>query len=142
LTALDKVYTTPTHIYTTLTMGPNGAGALHNEVIYVGGAVYTNATGSWSRGNLQQVIAMEQKNRENSKSTCQYVRDEAVDGESAAVYKTHAERADVGVTSDGWLWISKSSGLVLRLHEDIVTKDGIKETTSARYVYVNVRPPI
>jgi hypothetical protein len=149
--AMNKVMTTPTHIYTSMTPVPSNGGqprtdeATLSETIYVGGSMYTKFHGSWSRGGWtpQQVMKQEQENRQKSKSTCRYLRDESVNGESAAVYSTHSERSDVGhITSDGQVWISKSKGLPLRHEMDLDAGDGIKHHHSTRYEYTNVQPPL
>jgi hypothetical protein len=139
--ALDKIYRTPTHIFTTLTMGSLGGAVQYTEVVYVGGSVYSKVGGSWERGDLQQVKQMEQKNRQDSTATCRYVRDETVNGETAAVYQVHSVRVNTHLSSDGWLWISKSRGLLLRDEQTIIDAN-FKEKTTARYEYTNVRPPL
>ena len=48
--------------------------------------------------------------------TCSHLRDEAVDGQAAAVYREQYKGA-TGST-DATIWISKSSGHVLREEED------------------------
>jgi hypothetical protein len=48
--------------------------------------------------------------------TCSYLRDETVDGQAAAVYREQYQ-SKVGST-DAQIWISKSSGLVLREEQD------------------------
>ncbi len=135
--AMNKIYTTPTHLYTTMSSGHK------NELIYAGGVVYDNLRGKWARSmvTLQQVRKMEDENRRNSKYTCRYLRDEPVNGEAAALYSTHAERSDVGIKSDGQFWISKSKGLPLR-HEEDMDDGGTKMHHSTRYEYTNVRAPL
>jgi hypothetical protein len=150
--AMNKVMTTPTHIYATMTSVPsNGANpptdeTTHSETIYVGGAAYVKVGGKWSRGEVtpEQIMKQEQENRKNSKSTCRYLRDESVNGEAAAVYSTHSERSDVGhITSDGQIWISKSSGLPLRDEVHIDSGGAVgKNHYSGRYEYTNVHPPL
>lgn len=136
--AMNKIYTTPTHLYNT--MGSN----IKNEIIYVGGAIYDNVRGKWARSQLtlSQLMKMEEDNRRNSKYTCSHLRDETVNGEAAAVYSTHAERTDMGIKSDGQIWISKTRGLPLRHEEDIDAGDGRKTHHSTRYEYSNVQPPL
>jgi hypothetical protein len=73
-----------------------------------------------------------------SKMTCHYLRDESVNGETAAVYSTHSETEDI--KSDGQIWISKDRGLPLR-HELDIEAGGSKNHHSARYQYGNVQPP-
>jgi hypothetical protein len=140
--AQDKVITTPTHIYSTMTSAPNSADKHTTEIIYVGGATYVKVSGKWTRSAItaQQVTKREEENRKASKSSCQYLRDEIVNGEAAAVYSAHSERADMGIKSDGEIWISKSKGLPLKNELDI-TSDGTKNHHSARYEYTNVQPP-
>jgi len=48
--------------------------------------------------------------------TCSYLRDEAVGGEVAAVYREQY-RSEVGAT-DATIWISRTSGRVLREEQD------------------------
>jgi hypothetical protein len=79
---------------------------------------------------------------QNSKTTCRYLRDEAVEGEMAAVDSTHAERRDLKIKSDGELWISKTKGLTLRQEEDVDAGEGVKDSHSTRYDYSNVKPPL
>jgi len=152
--AMNKVVTSPTHIYGTMSPVANTDGeprtdeAIHTETIYVGGSAYTKVGGRWSRGGWtpQQVMKQEQENRQKSKYTCRYLRDESVNGETAAVYTTHSERdgqESVGqIKSDGQVWISKSRGLPLRQELDIDSgrKSG-KHHHSVRYEYGNVQPP-
>ena len=136
--AMNKIYTTPTHLYTTMDGGHK------NEVIYAGEVVYDNLLGKWARSQvtLERVKELEENNRRNSKYTCRYLRDESVDGEAAAVYSTHAERPDLDIRSDGQFWISKTKGLPLRHEEDIDAGAGTKNHHSTRYEYANVRPPV
>ena len=136
--AMNKVYTTPTHLYNTMD------GKSKNEIIYVGGVIYDNVRGKWARSQLTlpQLMKMEDENRRNSKYTCRYLRDESVNGEMAAVYSTHAERSDMGIKSDGQVWISKTKGLLLRQEEDIDAGVGAKNHHSTRYDYANVQPPL
>jgi hypothetical protein len=62
--AMDKVITTPTHIYGAMNAVPDTGGkprtdeTIHTETIYAGGSVYTKVGGRWSRGGWtpQQVM--------------------------------------------------------------------------------------
>jgi hypothetical protein len=139
--AMHKIYTTPTHLSTTMMLANS---PVKNELIYAGGVIYENVHGKWSHSEvtLQQVMKIEEQNQRNSKTTCRYLRDESVNGETAALYSTHAERSDMGIVSDGQVWISKSKGLVLRQEEDISDGGGKKRHHSTRYEYTNVRPPL
>lgn len=140
--AMAKAMTIPTHLYSTMTGVPNSADKHTTEVIYIGGANYVKLAGKWERSQMttQQVMQQEEENRKASKSTCKYLRDEAVNGEAAAVYSTHSDRADMGVKSDGQIWISKSKGLPLKIEIDI-SSDGSTNHHSTRYEYANVQAP-
>jgi hypothetical protein len=150
--AMNKVMTVPTHIYTVMSSVPsNGAKprtdeASRSETIYVSGSVYAKVGGHWSRGDWtpQQIMKQEQENRQHSKYICRYLRDESVNGETAAVYATHSEGSDTGhTTSDGQVWISKSRGLPLRDEVDIDSGGPAgKNHYSGRYEYTNVQPPL
>ena len=151
LDALSKVFTTPTHIYRTMTpvskdgSKPRPEDTTYSETIYVGESAYTKGVGSWrrSRATMEQVKKLEEQNIKSSKYTCRYLRDEPVNGEAAAVYSTQSEREDLDIKSDGQIWISKSRGLPLR-QELEVTESGDKPDVnhnSMRYEYTNVRAP-
>ena len=106
------------------------------ESIYVGGLIYTKYDGKWSAGvTTKEMKQMSEKNRQNNKTTCRYLKDEPVNGEMAAVYSVH----DVSpkATSDSKAWISKANGLPLRTDTDMEGSH-----ISARYEYGNVKPPV
>jgi hypothetical protein len=144
--AMDKVTTVPTHIYMDMTPvlsngvepGPNDIH--HAETIYVGTAAFTKLRGKWERSEWtgQKVAQQEHENRQAGKFSCQYLRDERVNGEMAAVYGTHSERDKA--KSDGQVWISKSRGLPLRREFDIGVTS--KNHLSTRYEYSNVQAPM
>src|ERR1022692_1427499 len=48
--------------------------------------------------------------------TCDYVRDETINGQSSAVYREQF-RSKIG-TTDATIWISKTSGQTLRVEQD------------------------
>jgi len=143
--AMNKVMTTPTHIYGTMTAVPNnGDKPITTETIYTGGSAYVKVGGKWTRSSMtpQQVMKREEENRKNSKTTCRYLKDESVSGETAAVYSTHSENSEMDVKSDGQIWISKGRGLPLREEMDIgMGRESSKHHHSVRYEYGNVQPP-
>jgi len=111
-----------------------------DETIYMGGlngAVYIKVKGQWMHGFLTPAESLKQKeeNIRNAKNSCRYLRDEAVGGESAAVYSIHSETEDS--KTDGTVWVGKTSGLSLRAEVDI---DGGMHS-SVRYEYSNVHAP-
>jgi hypothetical protein len=144
LDASAKLFTTPYHMY----MTEAGAGVgdekpVSNEMVFAGGALYVLFNGKWSPSlvSTEDMKAMGERNRKNAKNlSCHYVRDESVNGESAALYSTHEESAHG--KNDNQIWISKSKGLVLRQETDIDT-GGAKGKThlSSRYEYSNVHAP-
>jgi hypothetical protein len=141
--AMSKAMSTPTHIYVTMTAVPNkGDKPITTETIYAAGSVYVRVSGKWTRSPItpQQVLKRAEENRKNSKTTCRHLRDESINGETAAVYSTHSETDDT--KSDGQIWVSKSKGLPLRQEFDIDSgRPQGKHHHSVRYEYTNVQPP-
>jgi hypothetical protein len=145
--AMNKVMAVPTHIYSAMSpilsngSTPRPSDTVHNETIYVGGSAHVKVSGKWSRSEWtpERIMKQEQENRQPSKFTCHYLRDESINGEAAAVYSTHAERSNPETKSDGQVWISKSRGLPLRHEMDVDARDG---SHSMRYEYTNVQPPL
>ena len=137
--AAIKLLTVPAHSYTTETLP--GAKSHTGELIYANGVIYRNLRGKWTRSKLtpQDLLKQEQENMRNAKTSCQHVRDEAVNGEAAALYRAHSEND--GVKSDAQTWISKSKRLPLRTEEDLDTGEGAKQHMSIRYEYGNIQPP-
>jgi hypothetical protein len=135
LDAVIKVFDTSTHAYVTM----NIAGKPQTgESIYAGGKVYAKYNGKWSVGSTtQEIKEIAEKNRQNNKTTCQYLRDEPVNGEMAAVYSVH--EVSPRATTDSKTWISKAKGLPLRSDTDM---DGGKNHISTRYEYGNIKPPM
>lgn len=135
LDAMIKVIDTPTHAY--VTMDITGKPQT-SESIYVGGVVYAKYAGKWSAGaTAKEVKEIAEKNRQNNKTTCRYLKDELVNGEVAAVYSVH--EVSSRSTMDSKTWISKSKGLPLRSDTDM---EGGKHHISTRYEYGNVKPPM
>jgi hypothetical protein len=134
LAAANKVYDTPTHVYITTNMGGN---TQTMEEIFAAGAIYLKVGGKWSASpmSMQEMKQLSQKNTQNNKTTCRYLKDEAVNGEMAAVYGVHDVSPKGAV--DSQIWISKSKGLPLRQEDDID-----KTHNSTRYEYGNVKPPM
>jgi hypothetical protein len=135
LDSLTKIFDTPSHSYVTMNIGGKPQ---NGESIYVGGLTYAKYDGKWSAGSTtKEMKEISEKNRQNNKTTCRYLRDEPVNGELAAVYSVH----DVSpkATSDSITWISKTKVLPLRSDTDM---DGGKIHMSTRYEYVNAKRPM
>ncbi len=139
--ALKRVATTPNHSYTTHT-AVNG-GKVEAETIFVSGQKYIRAHEKWMRIPVtsQDVLEQEKEKEEKGKSTCQLLRPESVNGEAAILYSMHREYEDV--KEDAQMWISTSTGLLLRVEEDVDNRGNQKkEHQSTRFEYGNVRPPM
>jgi hypothetical protein len=143
LDAVAKQYSTPVHIYMTQVAAFRGGKPRSSESIFAGGTIYIQARGKWMRSpmSLEKMRRQREENIRNAKSmSCRYLRDEAVDGEAAAVYNSQSETEDT--KSSSTLWVSKRTGLPLKNEIDIDTGGGPgKQHDSVRYDYSNVRPP-
>jgi len=86
-----------------------------SDQVNTGKILYLLTNGKWavSKINPQDMREQETDNIKNSKTVCNVVRDEPVDGVSATLYKVHGERD--GTESDSQIWTSKANGLPLRV---------------------------
>jgi hypothetical protein len=76
----------------------------------------------------------------NSHSTCQMVRDEAINGEAATLYSSQTETNDI--KTDSQVWISKSRGLPLKMEQDADAGGAAgKSHRVSRFEYTNVQAP-
>lgn len=141
--ASDKLFTAPYHMFATEAgAGVGNKKPVSSEMIFAGGAQYILNNGKWSTSPLStaQLKEMSQRNRKNANTSCHHVRDEAVNGESAALYTTHDDTAHG--KSDSHIWISKGKGLILRQETDIDTGGANGKTRlSVRYEYGDVHAP-
>lgn len=140
--ALTKVATTPSHSYTTNT-AVNGGRSMEAETIFANGQKYIRVRGKWMHIPVtsQDVLEQEKEKEEKGKSTCQLLRSESVNGEPARLYSVHREYEEV--KEDGQMWVSTSSGLLLRVEEDVDNRGNRKkEHQSTRFEYGNIRPPM
>ena len=140
--ALTKVATTPSHSYTTNT-ATNGGKAMDAETIFANGQKYIQVRGRWMRIPVtsQDVLEQEREKEQKGKSSCQLLRSEAVNGETASLYSVHREYGEV--QEDGQMWVSSRTGLLLRVEEDIDNRGNRKkEHQSTRFEYGNVQPPM
>lgn len=140
--ALTKVATTPSHSYTTGTV-VNGGAPTEAETIFANGQKYIRARGKWMRLPVtsQDVVEEEKEREEKGKSTCQFLRNESVNGEAAMLYSMRREYEEV--QEDGRMWVSRGSGLLLRVEEDVDNRGNrVKDHRSTRFEYGNVRPPM
>lgn len=137
-----KVAATPSHSYTTSATA-NGGKQTVAETIFANGQKYIRVRAKWMRIPVtsQEVIEQEKEKEQQGKSTCQLLRSESVNGEAAILYSVHREYDQV--TEDGQMWVSKGSGLLLRVEEDVNSKGNqVKEHRSTRFEYQNIQSPV
>ncbi|MEO8747489.1 MAG: hypothetical protein ABI379_07520 [Rhodanobacter sp.] len=135
LDANDRQYTTPVHLYMTR------AGVTHESLVF-GDAMYIKVKDTWRRSPMapKDMLEIRQEAIKEAKSLdCEHLRDEAVDGEAAAVYSMSSV-SDDGDHADGQIWISKSRNVPLKSEMD-VGSGAEKKHTSIRYDYNNVQAP-
>ena len=140
--ALMKVATTPSHSYTTST-GVNGGTPTEAETIFANGQKYIRAGGKWMRIPVtsQDVVEQEKEKQQHGTSTCQFLRNESVNGDPAMLFSVHREYEEV--KEDGKMWVSRGTGLLLRVEEDVDNRGNkVKDHRSTRFEYGNVRPPM
>jgi len=135
--AMIKAATTPNHATSTMSNPPTVS-----ETITAGGVIYLKISGAWKKSPMTpQAMAQQQvDNIKNSKSTCNQLPDERVDGAPAAVYTLHNETPDVGA-SDSKVWISRATGLPLRSEGD-VGGGADKMHISTKFDYASITAPI
>ena len=140
--ALQRLVTTPSHSYTTSTAA-KGSTSRMAETIMVQGKKYMRANGKWmdARVTTQEVLEQEKEDEKNGKSSCQLVRSESVNGESASLYRMQRETENF--KEDSQIWISTARGVPLREEQDIEMGGSIgKLHNSAHFEYRTVQPPM
>jgi outer membrane lipoprotein-sorting protein len=107
------------------------------EVVVTGAKMYVQVNGAWQSQpySAQEVIDRATENAKKTKSTCQKIGAEAVNGEAATVYADH-EETPRGVV-DNRIWISDSRGLPLKIE----VKLGSGTTTTQTTRYDDIQPP-
>lgn len=141
-----KMFDIPYHVY--MIDSANTDAALHGgkptvgEVISAGGHMYVLNKGKWIKSpvSLAEMKKDQQSNDDSTKATCSHLRDESVNGEAAAVWRSHVVNEMATIDTD--MWISKSRGVLLKSTSvtDVGGPMG-KSSVSSRYDYTNVRPP-
>jgi hypothetical protein len=140
--ATTKVLQVPSHLYMTQTGGVNGGKPKNSETIYVNGATYVRVNTQWVKSRITpQDLADGKKQDAAQIGTCTPLRDEAVGGEPATLYKVHSKTADDDI--DTQIWISKARGLPLKQIYDLDVHAGAlgKSHNEVRYEYTNVTAP-
>ena len=89
----------------------------------------------------QDVVEQEKEKEQHGTSTCQLLRNESVNGDPAMLFSVHREYEEV--KEDGQMWVSRGTGLLLRVEEDFDNRGNkVKDHRSTRFEYGNVRPPM
>jgi hypothetical protein len=137
-----KVPQVPSHLYMTQTAGYNGGKTKNSESIHLNGATYVKVDGSWVKSPITPQDLADGKKQEPAQiGVCTLVRDEAVNGEPATLYKVHNQTADNSI--DTQIWISKVRSLPLKLVYDLDVHAGAagKSHNEVRYEYTGVTAP-
>jgi hypothetical protein len=138
--ALNKVMMAPVHIYSSTKSGDK---VVTTETIYSDDGIFTNSGGKWQKSAMrrEQVAQQESEARKKGTNSCEFVKEESVDGETASIYSTRMSAGEQ--KTEGHIWISKSRGVPLRNEVDLLSgpKGEIKRHYSVRYDYKNIAPP-
>jgi hypothetical protein len=142
--AMMKQTGTPTHVVLTETTPFRNHGKPTTmEMIYINDGDYIQIEGRWTHGLMSHkaMRQQEEENRRNAKSlSCRYLRDEAVGGETAAVYLAQAVTEE-DVKTATTIWVSKRTGLPLKNDTRIGPSDKESIHTVMIYDYANVHAP-
>jgi hypothetical protein len=135
--AMAKAVLTPNHQYMTLKIDAiDGGKPRVSEIIDTGKATFMGHDGKWKPGvPAQAMLDQMNENRRNAKTTCRFVRDEAVDGANASLYTVREEDSDSGST-DSKVWLAKATGLPIHV---VLEMEGTH--SESRYVYGAVSAP-
>jgi hypothetical protein len=138
LAAVEKQAKVPSHSYLTAT---RGAKATSTETIATGGVIYVMIHGQWLHSpRTPQDLEKERAANLGKEAVCTFLRDEAVEGEAAAVYRIQG-----GAKEESTVWISKSRGLPLKTERDtelgVANGPKVKTHLATRYEYDRVSVP-
>jgi len=137
VSATLKVLQVPAHLYMTET----GGRTRNSEIIYLNRSMYIRVEGQWRKSAVPTKTLAESKiESEDRIGICSVVRDEAVGGEPATLFKVHNKSEDA---VDGQIWVSKLRGLPLKQSYDLDVGGGPRGVThnEIRYEYTNVSAP-
>jgi hypothetical protein len=144
---MSKMFDTPFHLY--MIDSAQTDARLHggkpsvSEEVWTDNALYILSRGKWMKSPVD-VAAMRKdltdRQESDRNATCAHVRDEAVNGESTALWTIHSV-TEYG-TSDTKAWVSKSRNRVVQsdVHLDVGGALG-KSHMIQRYEYSNVHAP-
>lgn len=136
--ALDKVFMTPSHSYSTYTIQGRTITA---EAIYTRGKAFDLENSKWMLRpkGPKELLEEEAEHRKHGTVICKIVSEESVNGQPATLYSLHSKTEQA--TAEAQLWIAKNTGLLLREEMDV---DGGKSKShvSTRYEYRNIQAPM
>jgi hypothetical protein len=138
LAAVQKQAKVPSHSYLTAT---RNAKATSTETIVAGGTISVMIHGQWMHSpRTPQDLEKERAASLGKQAVCTFLRDEAVEGDTAAVYHVQG-----GPREESTMWISKSRGLPLKTERDTELGVGnapkVKTHLATRYEYDRVAVP-
>lgn len=130
--ATTKLATVPSHQTSFYQQGSTRLMAL--ESVIMGGQTWTrgDATSPWEKEPTKLGKGLQ----ELEKADCRYLRDDSTDGGAVAVYEVRHINGDASDNQPTEMWISKASGLPVRL----VVGDAAKSVTT-KFDYRDVKPP-
>jgi hypothetical protein len=140
--AMRKSLDTNVHSYSTSTSDARPGIATKIEGIQADGIAYALMGGQWIKSPMT-IASMKTQVEDvlkNQKPVCQYLHDEDLDGQPAAVY---SEKTALGkMTADATVFISKASGLPLKqdVFSDVGGAKGKRHTVTT-YTYTGVTAP-
>jgi hypothetical protein len=141
LQAVLKQTAAPVHQKITIETAAAPDKPMHNEMIRLGDTLYMQARGQWMARPYDAAKAGDDARQAMTKGehSCTRVRSEAVDGQSAELYRVQSKTAAGG--SDTQIWISTASGLPLRQTVAMLEQGTVKLKHEVRSDYTNVRAP-
>lgn len=137
--AVSKIDSIPSHAYNTTTRAGT---TKSSEVIHTANKAYVLVDGKWTTipTSPGQAAKQIQENLTSAKSvSCRLVKNETIDGQSAALYETLL--GDGADNSTNLMWISKSSGLPVHQKIQINPNGPDKVEYEIRFEYTNVQAP-
>jgi hypothetical protein len=138
LAAVQKQAKVPSHSYLTAT---RNAKATSTETIATGGTIYVMIHGQWMHSpRTPQDLEKERAASLGKEAVCTFLRDETVEGDTAAVYHVQG-----GPKEESTMWISKTHGLPVKTERDTELGVGngpkVKTHMATRYEYDRVGVP-
>lgn len=142
--ALLKLAQTPNHSFTESSGAIAGGKLTQTERIATATASYLLISGKWHKSVMtpqQELQGQKEALKEKKNASCRFLREEVIQGESAALYTIHDEGE--GGKSDTQIWISRARGLPVKVVIRLSVADGSigQSQVTTRYVYENTRAP-